>query len=197
MRKTMSLILALFMLCMPIFGLAEAEDSSNENIEINERKARYAVSAADIFMRSIDEIMYDELVRSVISEEDEVLLAKMLWGEDRQNPMYMRAAVIWCVFNRVDAWNQRIEQIINHTQFTGYSPYNPVKDWAVKLVRDVALRYALEKNGFTDVGRTLPKRFLYFEFIPPRPENIFKVRKNISDPANETWDWSLPSPYKE
>jgi len=174
---------------------AESEASKEELIEINTRKAKYAKSAADIFMSTIDDVMYDELVRSVISESDEQLLAKMLWGEDRQNPMYMRAAVIWCVFNRLDAWNVSVEQSINKTQFSGYSPYNPVEQWAIDLIRDVAVRYALEKNGFDDVGRTLPKRFLFFEYIPPRPENIFKVKKNIGDPTNETWDWSLPSPY--
>lgn len=175
-------------------GLIEPDLSALETV--NEQKIKYAPSPADFLIKSIDEQTKEELVRTILSKEDEELIAKMLWGEDRENPIYQRAAVIWCVFNRMDAWGQRIEQIINSTQFTGYRKSNPVQEWAVELVRDVTIRYALEKSGYDNVGRTLPKRFLYFENVPPRRDNYFKVKKSILDPTNEIWNWKLPSPYE-
>ena len=159
--------------------------------------ARYSRSEADIFMESLTDVMREELVRSVLSENDELILARMLWGEDRENPMYMRAAIIWCVFNRMDQSRLPIEQLINKTQFPGYREENPVKDWAIELIRDVAVRYVLEQNGFTDVGRVLPKEYLYYEQPPGKRYHIFKTKLKLSDKSNKIWDWSLPSPYDE
>ena len=159
--------------------------------------ARYSRSEADIFMESLTDVMREELVRSVLSENDELILARMLWGEDRENPMYMRAAIIWCVFNRMDQSRLPIEQLINKTQFPGYREENPVKDWAIELIRDVAVRYVLEQNGFTDVGRVLPKEYLYYEQPPEKRYHIFKTKLKLSDKSNKIWDWSLPSPYDE
>ena len=96
---------------------------------------RRSRSEADIFMDSLTDVMREELVRSVLSENDELILARMLWGEDRENPMFMRAAIIWCVFNRMDQSRLPIEQLINQTQFPGYREENPVKDWAIDLIR--------------------------------------------------------------
>ena len=154
-------------------------------------------SEADIFMDSLTDVMKEELIRSVLSENDELILARMLWGEDRENPMYMRAAIIWCVFNRMDQSRLPIEQLINKTQFPGYREENPVKDWAINLIRDVAVRYVLEQNGFTDIGRVLPKEYLYYEQPPGKRYHIFKTRLKLSDKSNKIWDWSLPSPYDE
>ncbi len=196
-RKLVFLILLFtFMLSFTV-GISEKVSSSEQPPynSVTERKVSYAPSSADIFMDSIDDIMKEELVRSVISEDEEALMARMIWGEDRENPYYQRAAVIWVVFNRMDAWGYRIENIVNEKQFGGYHPGNPVKPWAVDLVRDVTIRYVLEQNGFTDVGRTLPKAYLYFENIPPRRDHIFKIKERLSDKTNTTWDWSLPSPY--
>lgn len=156
-----------------------------------------SASAADLLIQSIDPIMREELVRSVLSEEDEILIAKMLWGEDRENPLYQRAAVVWVVFNRMDAWGYRIDQIVTPGQFAGYHAGNPVRQWALDLVRDVAMRYVLELNGFTDTGRVLPREYLFFENIPPRRDHIFKTKEKLSDKTNKTWDWSLPSPYQD
>ena len=158
---------------------------------------RRSRSEADIFMDSLTDVMREELVRSVLSENDELILARMLWGEDRENPMFMRAAIIWCVFNRMDQSRLPIEQLINQTQFPGYREENPVKNWAIDLIRDVAVRYVLEQNGFTDVGRVLPKEYLYYEQPPGKRYHIFKTRLKLSDKNNKIWDWSLPSPYNE
>ena len=193
MKRLFGLLLALVFFAG--FALAQSPDVTADPVtsEINERKVAYARSSADYFMDSLDEVMREELVRSVLSENDEVILAKLLYGEDRENALYMRAAIIWCVFNRMDAGHLSVEKVVTHSQFPGYLVGNPVKSWAVDLVRDVAIRYVLELNGFSSVGRVLPKEYLYYEQPIGKRYHVFKTRLKLNDSVH--WDWSLPSPY--
>ncbi len=202
MRRLLLLFLSL-LLMIPLLSSAEEEAvvppdwlllGSAGNAASSIRRSR---SEADIFMDSLTDVMKEELVRSVLSENDEIILARMLWGEDRENPMFMRAAVIWCVFNRMDQSKLPIEQLINKIQFPGYREENPVKDWAVDLIRDVTIRYVLEQNGFTDVGRVLPKEYLYYEQPQGKRYHIFKTKLKVGDKENKIWDWALPSPYND
>lgn len=186
--RLMSVMLVLIL----ILATCQAEENTREY----ERKVQYKKSDADIFMKTLTEEMRMELVRSVVSEQDEIKMAKMLWGEDRANPTYMRAAVIWCLFNRMEANKDSIDANINEIIFPGYRDTNLVMDWAVNLVRDVTIRYVLELNGFTDVGRVLPREFLYYEQLPEHEEHTFKTTIRLMDPKCIVWDWSLPSPYK-
>lgn len=189
--KLKLLTIALMVLVLSVlFTIAYGEKQAKDI------KVEYRTSEADIFMRTLDEVMKDELVRAVLTENDEILLAKMLFGEDRANPTYMRAAVIWCVYNRMDAGHESISSIVNHEIFPGYFPSNPVEQWAIDIVRDVTIRYVLEQNGFTDVGRVLPKEYLWYEQLEGYGYHTFKTTLSINDPACVRWDWSLPSPYK-
>ena len=180
MKKT---IIAIFMIVILVFSqsLSVAEsglltfDTPTERETVYERKITHKKTDADVFMASLDDVMKEELVRSVISENDEIKMAKMLWGEDRSNPMYMRAAIIWCVYNRMDAGHESIDNIVNETSFPGFRESHPVKDWAVSLIRDVTIRYVLELNGFPDVGRVLPKEYLFYEQPEGKHYHIFKI----------------------
>ena len=127
-RKPLCILLIILMLITTIGGACAEEQ------EINQKKVQYAQSSADIFMLTLDDVMKEELVREVLSESDENLLAKMLYGEDRENPMYMRAAVIWCVYNRMDASKRPISEIVNTAIFPGYRSGNPVTEWAINLI---------------------------------------------------------------
>ena len=157
----------------------------------------YSRSSADDYIDSLDDQTCISLVRQTLSAEDETILARLLWGEDRENPKYMQAAVIWCVFNRMDASGKSIKQIVTSDQFPGYIKSNPVKDWAIRLVRDVTIRYMLEQIGYKDIGRVLPKEYLYFEQPSGKRYHLFKTRINIDDPNNKIWNWALPSPYPD
>lgn len=190
MRRTLRIVLILAMLCTITSAISEVQ-------EISEKKVKYSPSEADIFMMTLDDAMKEELVREILTESDEVLLAKMLYGEDRENPTYMRAAVIWCVYNRMDANKKPISENVNQAIFPGYMPGNPVKQWAIDIVRDVTIRYLLEQNGFTDVGRVLPKEYMWYEQLEGHRDHVFKTTIKISDPECKRWDWSLPSPYKD
>ena len=157
----------------------------------------YSRSDADDYIESLDNETCVTLVRQVLSANDEAALARLLWGEDRENPKYMQAAVIWCVFNRMEASGKSISEIVTNSQFQGYIKSNPLKEWAINLVRDVTIRYMLEQIGYKDVGRVLPREYLYFEQPPGKRFHVFKTKINIDDPDTKIWNWALPSPYHE
>lgn len=200
-RRFSAVVLVLLFLPALVFGestpIRPAANAMLSAKTVTSPKEHGKKTEADIFMDSLSDIMHDELVRSVLSEKDETILARMLWGEDRENPLFMRAAVLWCVFNRMDVSHKSIRQIVTHDQFCGYNPGNPVTDWAVSLVRDVAVRYVLEQNGFEDVGRVLPREYLYYERPDGKRYHVFKTKLKVTDKDNKIWDWSLPSPYSE
>lgn len=127
-----------------------------------------------------------------IEERDIILCARLLWGEARGvKSKAEQAAVIWCVLNRLDAgYADSIEKVITaRGQFTGYRKSNPVTGELYELAKDVLMRYYLEKAGFTDVGRTLPRDYLWFTGYKGR--NRFRNRYR----STNYWDWSLPDPY--
>lgn len=137
----------------------------------------------------------DDMVRSVISEADEIRLAQMLYGEDRNcgdaEDTMKQAAVIWCAFNRCDAWEQTVSETITHSQFHGWHREQRHPEWAHEIVRDVAYRYALEKCGMENVGRVLPPEYLFFS-AGGRHEK-FRTGYRTSD----YWGWEWENPYAD
>jgi hypothetical protein len=134
-------------------------------------------------------------VRRYPWEENDVrLIAKTLYGETRSDeiPTDQKAAVAWCILNRVDAGWGTIEDVVTAaSQFTGYRASNPVWDSLYKLTLDVLHRWAAEHDGAENVGRTLPADYLYFTGDGDR--NNFTKKWKSGEPK---WDWSLESPYK-
>lgn len=138
------------------------------------------------------EIIKYEAAERQIEKRDIELCARLLWGEARGvKSKAEQAAVIWCVLNRLDAgYADSIEGVITAKgQFTGYRKSNPITGELYELAEDVLMRYYLEKEGFTDTGRTLPKDYLWFTGYKGRNRFRNKYR------GGQYWDWSLPSPY--
>lgn len=134
------------------------------------------------------------------TEVEAVILAKLLYQEARGvsgifcdvSHEARQAAVLWCVLNRLDngSYGDSIVDVVTaHNQFA-YDPQTPVDKELLWLANDVLTRWSMEKNGETDVGRTLPAN--YFFFLGDGEENHF--RNGFKDYDN-TWDWSLPDPY--
>lgn len=124
-----------------------------------------------------------------MSEVD--LLCRVVWGEARGCDKEQQAAVVWCVLNRVDAGFGTIEEVIKAKgQFSGWNVHNPVINSIKEIVVDVLYRHEMEKNCIGDVGRVLPKDYLWF--IGNGEVNIY--RNDYSD-YSSAWDWSLPNPY--
>lgn len=130
-------------------------------------------------------------------EREVELIAKTLWGECRGvKSRAEQAAVVWCILNRVDSefryFPDTIEGVITkENQFTGYSPSHPVTESLADLARDVLTRWHREKAGDTNVGRTLPKEYVYF--VGDGTHNYFTVEWR----GTEYFEWTLPDPYTE
>lgn len=120
------------------------------------------------------------------------LVARAIWGEaEGVQSKAEQAAVAWCIFNRVDATGQTIEEVVTApNQFHGlYRLEGDVPEYFIQLAEDVMLRWRMEQVGHEDVGRTLPKDYLYF--IGDGERNHFSKEWKGSD----YWDWTLESPY--
>lgn len=121
-------------------------------------------------------------------------IAQCLWGECRGAVPMHKAAVVWCILNRVDSFGGEGEAAIIGTitaknQFTGWHSWNPVWENLEEVAIDVLGRWELEKLGETDVGRVLPKEYKWF--LGYGGVNHFRnAYRN-----GEEWDWSLPNPY--
>lgn len=126
------------------------------------------------------------------TDEEVIVVAKMVWGEARGVPSDTeKAACVWCALNRVDQGYGSIVAVVTAPyQFVGYREGNPVDDELITLCIDVLTRWYAEKGGQADVGRVLPKDYLWFSGDGSR--NHFRNAYRGGD----RWDWSLPSPYE-
>ena len=102
--------------------------------------------------------------KAAVPNELAELAGRAVWGEAGGIQDYaQRAAVVWCACNRADAWDMDIGDVLTVDQFHGLAIKGEVPSQHVELARDVLARWTLEAEGWVDVGRVLPSRFLYFE----------------------------------
>ena len=129
------------------------------------------------------------------NQEDVDAIAKTLWGECRGVPYTShKAAVVWCILNRVDEGgyfgSSIIEVVSKPNQFIGYNANHPVDPELEEIARDVLKRWHAEKEGETNVGRVLPSGYCYF--VGDGELNYFTNEWK----SKNYWDWSLPNPYE-
>lgn len=132
---------------------------------------------------------------AVIFTDAEVeALARLLYGEARNCDIENQAGAVWCVLNRMDdpRFPDTVMDVITQpSQFFGYRKSNPVLPELVEVVEDVLKRYCAERSGVEDVGRVLPKEYVYFS--GDGKQNYFTV----TYAARDVWDWSARSPYRD
>lgn len=128
------------------------------------------------------------------TEEEVEAVAKTVWGESVITGSDLEmSAVAWCILNRVDSGvyaDSIMEVVTQYRQFHGYDEDNPVDEHIKGLVLDVFSRWAAEKQGQEDVGRTLPAEYLFF--WGDGLHNHFTTEYQ----GGKEWDWSLPNPYE-
>lgn len=129
-----------------------------------------------------------------IPDEAEVeMLARVIWGEARGIPSDMhKAAVVWCVLNRVDAegWPDTVAEVVTQPhQFAGYSPDYPATEEFKAIAADVLIRWEREKREGGEVGRVLPAEYVFF--TGDGKVNHFRTEYE----GGMFWDWSLKNPY--
>lgn len=160
-------------------GLVEIEDVETVAVE-----PEVAAVETDIV-----EVSTEPIVEQVATDAA-VYIAKTVYGEARGLGQTDQAAVVWCILNRVDAYGSDIVSVVTApNQFHGYSAGNPVTDDIYWLVNDVLQRWQNEKAGASDVGRVLPKEYLYFYGDGVR--NHYRTAYR----GGTTWNWGLASPY--
>ena len=128
----------------------------------------------------------------MVTREEIETLAKIVYQEARGiKEDSHKAAVVWCILNRVDDgyWGDSIVEVATYPNAFAWVPDTPVEEELVDLVVDVITRWNYEKEGLSDVGRTLPKDYLYF--TGDGSYNHFTREWGSTD----YWDWSLPDPY--
>ena len=127
------------------------------------------------------------------TEEEVSYLTKAVYGEAGGIPsLTEQSAVVWCILNWCDRDGESIIYEVTYPhRFQGYRASNPEPEHLRELVIDVLTRWQREKQGETDVGRTLPANYYFFN--GDGKNNHF--RTEWKQPY-EIWDWSLPSPYE-
>ncbi len=127
------------------------------------------------------------------TEEEVEAVAKTVWGEAVITGSDLEmSAVVWCILNRVDsdAYADSIMEVVTqYRQFHGYDEDNPVDEHIKGLVLDVFGRWAAEKQGQEDVGRTLPAEYLFFWGDGWHNHYTTEYQGGVE------YDWSLESPY--
>lgn len=99
------------------------------------------------------------------AQPDNITLAKMAWGEARGESRTEQAATMWTALNRKDddRFPDSVYAVVTQPhQFTGYRRSNPVDPELLALADDVLERYQAEHDHWKNVGRVLPKGFVYF-----------------------------------
>jgi len=129
------------------------------------------------------------------SDEDIDILAQLVWAEARGvDSKAEQAAVIWCALNRVDdeRWPDTIAEVVTQPGQFAYSKHDPVTTELRELAKDVVSRWIDEKLGAAEVGRVLPREYVFF--AGRHGHNRFRT---AYEGNGEYWDWSLPNPYEE
>lgn len=184
-----------------------------DNIALSERidtlkKALLEENAVQIEIPHISEIARPKLY----TDRDAIALAKLARGEaggvgelvtkDGRvvSPEAQQAAVMWSVLNRYDAGPEKyyaredsIYGVITAPgQFHGYDKSFEVRPELLELAYDVLERWNNEQYGVTDVGRVLPKEYMFFH-----GDGRYNYFRDKYDGDFTRWDWSLEDPYAE
>lgn len=137
------------------------------------------------------EIPTETPIYQYYSDQDAIDIAKVLYNECRGIPSTTeKACVVWTILNRVDYYGSSVYSIIRSPNQFAFYEGTPVDSELLSLAYDVLERWSREKNGETDVGRVLPRDYMFF--FGDGAHNYF--RNSYSSPYT-TWNYSLVSPY--
>ena len=126
---------------------------------------------------------------------DAVMMARVMFLEARGIRSKTEIACIgWTILNRVDAGYGSISAVITApNQFAYRASASTTSDYGydlVALATDVLDRWSREKAGQSNVGRVLPKGYLWY--AGDGKHNYFRNQYK----GGTRWNYSLPSPYE-
>lgn len=141
----------------------------------------------------IEAQQWDEAVQVPFDDADVDMLAKLVYSEARGIDSEMeKAAVVWCVLNRVDSarWPDTIQKVVTQKNQFAYNENAPLLPEFQALAENVLWRWWYEKLGMIGVGRVLPMCFMHFSGDGER--NYFRAQIGGQ---KYYWDWSCANPY--
>lgn len=202
--KSLGLVL-IFGMCMVLSG------GTNKQIDTIENDEGYVIAAAAaniieyFYTNKIIEPFSDTIKVYMTKEEidkikDEVflyeaeieMLAKVIYRESRGSSDMHRAAVAWVILNRVDNkdYGNTIKEVITSPNQFAWFDNTPILEEHYNIAYDVVTRWIIEKHGYLNTGRILPKDYLFF--TGDGKFNYF--RQNYK--STSYWNWSLPNVYE-
>lgn len=169
MTAIMCIALIAFAVVLRMIGLAdstvelpEPEYTTPDEVVLLRAETPEVERNGLITYQTFDEAL--ERAKAAVPDELAELAGRAVWGEAGGiQDEAQRAAVVWCACNRADAWDMELGEVLIVDQFHGLAIKGEVPPQHVELARDVLARWTLEAEGWVDVGRVLPNRFLYFE----------------------------------
>lgn len=139
-----------------------------------------------------EEFVEEDLYIKHYTEQDAIDIAKVLYHECRGVPSKIeQACVAWTILNRVDCYDSTVYSVVRSPNQFAFYESTPVWGELLDLAHDVLDRWSREKDGEENVGRVLPKEYIYFE--GRNGHNYF--RDNYSGSYN-LWDFFLDNPYE-
>lgn len=176
-----------FLACLATLTVAAHAQTEPEQTEA-QVEAAWQCASSEAMEAEVQEL----LAKPEFDEATVTALAQAVWGEWDGGDRTEKAAVVWCILNRADNWDSTaLAEVTAEGQFHGYNSRWPVTEENKAIVEDVLYRHYLESVGVEDVGRVLPKEYMWF--YGDGLDNHFRdgFRGNYN-----TWDWSLESPYE-
>lgn len=124
-------------------------------------------------------------------QADAEMIAKTMYNEGRGIPSKTeQACIAWCILNRVDNNNSTVSKVLNEPYQFAYSSNTSVTEELLTLAYDVLGRWERERSGETEVGRVLPKDYLWFG--GDGKHNYFRNTYKLGN----RWQYTLTSPYE-
>lgn len=164
-----------------------------EEEAIRKSQLKQKSNFSDTIKVSVTNQTSNKINKKLTSYSGEIdMLAQLIYTEARGiPPTSHKAAVAWCVLNRLDSgyYGSSIEAVIKQPSQFAWRSNTPVTEEFRSIAKDVVTRWLLEKEGIENVGRVLPNDYYYFN--GKGGYNHFRSKyKNASN-----WNWSLSSPY--
>ena len=168
MKKLITVAVMLAVFVLPVsadFTAADARTALRIAAELDEYNAAYDLNN-DGEVRSCEArqiLRYSAGLEYILDETEATMLAKVMWGEARGCSKAQRAAVGWCILNRVDddRFPDTVYAVISQpNQFYYYDTF-PCTDENYALACDVLTRHNAELSGVA-VYRELPQSYFWY-----------------------------------
>ena len=195
-NKFISIILAVFSF---IFGSATIQTYACDKEENNQAEIQPATppTRETTTKPTVSTTAPPEQSEAVLFffEEDVSIAAKIIYHESRGiESDTEKACIVWTICNRVDAGltGNTFKEVATCPGQFAYIENTPVWDEHYFLAKDVLIRWNREKNGEHDVGRVLPKEYMWY-----RGDGNHNYFRNAYSGEYDIWDYTLESPYAD